>query len=107
MSLDFHISHSSREAERQHPVFSIDEPSHALFVQSANSAATPIKLIARIEDFYSDTEFLTKEIDELIIELRTLEGKTADEGTLRVVHDLLGICEKTLNAKANLYVFCD
>ena len=107
MPLDFHISHSSCEAERQNPVFSIEEPSHALFVQSANSAETPIKLIARIEDFYSDAEFLTKEIDELIIELRMLEGKTADEGTLRVVHDLLGICGKALNAKANLYVFCD
>ena len=103
MSLDFHISYSRREAERQRPVFSVEEASHALLAQSVNSAAMPTKLIARIVDYYSDAEFLAEEIDELILELRMLEGETA----LQVVQDLLVICEKTVSAKANLYVFCD
>lgn len=107
MSLRVHIAATEAEAERDHPIFSIDEIAHAQTFHRGTDL-TSYLLLWRMRDYYADAIYPPHELPALIEELTEVIPKfRPNTSAAKALQQFLAACRTALRDNQLVICFCD
>ncbi len=107
MSLDIHLSKNEKDAELVEPEMFFPENLHdAIFIHK-KGFKKEFKQFNRMHDYYADIFYIGDQILELKLELLEIERSTDYSPLKEFSKELIGLCEKAISNRKNIYCFCD
>jgi hypothetical protein len=108
MTLDIHLAHNRRDAERSTPKLNVDYHVHTeiFSLWSQQKMALP-PLLTRFSDYDADAVYSATDLPSLIEELRAINSSKLSTAARSLIAELIRLSEEAIRNKSNLYFFCD
>jgi len=106
--LDLHLGLSIDSAAKTIPRFQFGESAHAKIFAEPSFVKSKFPKLAKMEDYYADSLYITEELPELIKEIdEAIKQVTNDVAVSKALHTFRSTCEEALKSDMAIFCFAD